>query len=103
MFKQMRIGTLNLQGGNSESKKMNIIEDMYAYKMDALLITETRISGNIMKEMATLDGKQKYKFYTSGLNKNTRYGVGIILPKDTNADFQRITDRICKATIKRIN
>ena len=29
--------------------------------------------------------------------------LGIILPKDTNADFLRITDRICKATIKRIN
>ena len=100
MFKQMRIGTLNIQGGNSESKQINIIEDMYAYKLDALLTTETRISGNVVKEIATLDGKQKYKFYTSGLKKNTRYGVGIILPTNTNADFHRITLMICKATIK---
>ena len=79
---------------------MSLVDDCEKYKMAAILTTETRISGNIVEEIITSDRKHKYNHYTAGLERNTRYGVGIIISKKHNSEFNVISDRICQLTIK---
>ena len=67
----LRIGTLNLQGGNK--KKYMIADDMVKYNISILCTTETRISGKNAQKLKTTDKKNTFLHYISGKEKNTRY------------------------------
>ena len=67
--------------------------------MTALCTTETRISGKKVQTIKTTDKKTEFHHYISGKDKNTRYGVGIVVPTSLKADFIPINDRICKLQI----
>ena len=97
---KMKIATFNIQGGNAKQKKQDLADDFENYKLDAILTTETRISGNEVEEIKTPNGKKLYH-YTPGLPERTRYGVGIIISQETQAEFKEVSDRICKMTIRR--
>ena len=103
-YKQIRIGTLNIQGGNSKIKKISIVADMETYKITAIATTETKISAqtNIVQTLRTPDGKVSYSHYLSG-SKHTKQGVGIIVRSDTKCSFLPVNDRLCKMIIKKEN
>ena len=95
----IRIATFNIQGG-ANKKKRSLADDMKRYKINVLCTTETKINGNRVDLLKTTDGQTKYHHYTSGLQKNTKAGVGIIINTTCEADFTPINDRICKITLK---
>ena len=67
-YKQIRIGTLNIQGGISKLKKTSIVADMETYKIMAITTTETKTYAqiNIVQTLRTADGKVSYSHYLSG-------------------------------------
>ena len=95
----INVGTFNMQGG-ANRKKTCLADDMQRFKMAALCTSETKISGNRVDTLKTTDGKQRYFHYTSGLSKNTKAGVGIIINANYKEDFTSVDDRICKITFK---
>ena len=99
---QIRIGTFNIQGGNSKIKKIALAEDMERYHITAIATTETKISTqkDNVQTLTSLDGKMMYSHYLSG-SKNTKHGVGIIVRSDMKCTFVPVNDRLCKLTIKK--
>ena len=70
---------------------------MRRYKLQILVIQETKINedGNI--DIETTDGKYKYDLMHVG---SKHHGVGIVADKDIKAEYKIISDRICTATFK---
>ena len=95
--KTLRFGTLNLQGGNK--KKSTLADDMVKFNMTVICTTETRMNGKNVQLIKTTDKKNTFHHYISGKEKNTRYGVGIVVNMLIKADFQPINDRLCKLQI----
>ena len=54
----LRIGTLNLQGGNK--KKYMIADDMVKYNISVLCTTETRMSGKKAQKLITTEKKKTF-------------------------------------------
>lgn len=48
----------------------------------------------------TSDGKNTYEVYHTGNEENKHHGVGIVVDKGLDAEFKKISERICMATIK---
>ena len=101
-YKQIYIGTLNIQGGKSNRKKTSIVADMETYKISAIATTETKISAqtNIVKTLRTAYGNVSYSHYLSGY-KHTKQGVGIVVRSDTKCSFLPVNDHLCKMIIKK--
>ena len=76
-----------------------LANDFEMYKMSALCIQETHLSGHGVTEIASSSGK-KYMLYNSGHEKQSINGVGIIVEMNKNVDFEPISDRICQITTK---
>ena len=57
------------------------------------------MSGQKAHIIKTTDNKKEYRHYISGKDKNTRFGVGIVVGIQCNADFLPVNDRICKLRI----
>ena len=94
-----KTATFNIQGG-ANKKKTSLADDMKKYDLTALCTTETKLSGNKVHTLTTSDGKNKYYHYTSGLQKNTKHGVGIIVSMACPAEFIAVNDRLCKLSFQ---
>ncbi len=44
--------------------------------------------------------REEYEVYYTGSSDNKYHGVGIVTRKDFQAEFDKVTDGICVATIK---
>ena len=91
----LNIGTLNVRGCNDQLKKSTLIEDCVKYQLDVLAITETHTTGS-----EELDRNRKYTIYTVNEENNHHHGVGFVIKTSLNPTFKKISNRICKATIK---
>ena len=85
-MKDLKIGTLNVQGCNEELKRKAIGEDAEKYRLHILGITETRIETEEIEDI-----NNKYNIYHNGITgKNKCTGVGIVIRKEIKAKFIRI-------------
>ena len=95
-----KVGTFNCRGLRTDIKQKQLANDVRAYHLDALAVTETHLAAEGIKQIKSTNG-HIYNFYNAGITDNNRSvgGVGIVIPLDTNAYFKRYSDRICSATI----
>ena len=92
----MSIGTLNVQGCNDELKRKEIGEDAEKYNLHVLGITEARIEAEEIEDI-----NKKYNIYHDGITESNKCtGDGIVIRKEIQAKFIRISDRICGAEIE---
>ena len=91
----LKIGTLNVRGCHSNHKLEMLIQDFRKYKLDIIGITETHIP--VSEELIE---SSEYTIFTVNKEKNIHHGVGIVVKKDLNPNFIKLTDRICKTTVK---
>jgi len=95
MKKQYRIATFNCQGlATSESKCTMLANDFEKYKLDALTVQETHLSGYGIKTLIS-DNNKKHLLYYSGSTKSEK-GIGIVLSPDIKATFTPVDERICQ-------
>ena len=94
----LNIGTLNTQGCQGKTKILSIARDTEKYNVEILGLTETHVKNQHLEEVKGI--KKVYNLYHNGIKGTNKYsGVGLLINKDINATFQRITDRICVAEI----
>ena len=91
----LKIGTLNVRGCHSNHKLETLIQDFRKYKLDIIGITETHIP--VSEELTE---SSEYTIFTVNKEKNIHHGVGIAVKKALNPIFMKLSDRICKTTVK---
>ena len=91
----LKIGTLNVRGCNNTQKVETIIQDCKKYNLDIVGITETHTPRN--EELTYV---KDYTVYTVNKDNNKHHGVGIAAKTALNPTFKKLSNRICKATIK---
>ena len=99
-IRELNIGTLNVRGCKTKEERKTVCKDAYQYHLQALAITETHMLGE--KDIETIKIKDtEFILYSNGIieSENSFTGVGVIVDKDLNPDFERINDRICKAEL----
>ena len=94
------IGTLNVRGLNSESKKIQLANDMAKYQLTAMAIQETKLKKEGVIEINTSNNRKSYEIYHTGSEDNKHYGVGIVTEKGLDVEFKTVSNRTCTATIK---
>ena len=90
--KTINFGTLNVRGLKKNIE--NVYNDMKSYDLDLCAIQETHDP-----ETENLLDNNNYVIYTTNEDKNRYHGVGIIARKNLNPVFNRISNRICTATV----
>ncbi len=93
------IGSLNVRGIKEESEQTKLADDMQKYRLEILGIQEHHMKGTGVINIKTSDRKNEYEMYYTGPTVNKYHGVGIVIKKDFQAEFDKISDRICVATI----
>ena len=92
---------LNLQGGNSQAKKLTLAEDMVTYGLEFMGTIQTKMgNGCNVETLKSKCGKQLKHYTSGGKNKTTKHGIGIFARADLNLEFEAVNERICKATLK---
>ena len=103
-MKTLNLGTFNTQRCTKQVKQKQLCQDAFKYNLQILGITETAITKESKKKVKIKYGNktEEYYMYHGGIEdeNNNATGVGIIIQKDLEPTFKRITDRICKAELK---
>ena len=94
---ELKVGSLNSRGIRNGRDQEEVAEDMEKYKLDILGLQEMHLKGTGIKEA---DGKRRFDLFYIGPENNKHHGVGIVIRKYLKAEFKRITDRTCMATVK---
>ena len=94
-----RYGTFNVRGCNKIEQKITLADDMIAYDLDILGITETHIPQSIAVENIIKDNRE-FVLFSVNNEGDTNHGVGFITKKSINPTFNKINERICTCSIK---
>ena len=94
------VGTLNVRGLNSESKKIQLANDMTKYQLTAMAIRETKLKKGGVIEINTSDNRNSYEIYHTGSEDNKHHEVGTVTEKCLDVEFKTVSNRTCTATIK---
>ena len=98
--KQLNVGTLNVRGCKARYQKQIVANDALNYDLDILVLSETHIKGEGFEEIRAFQ-KDKYldylMYYTESDNNKT--SVGLLINKELDPSFTRISDRICVANV----
>ena len=99
----LRIGTFNTRGLKTDIKINGLATDMEFFKIDALAIQETHLTGSGIKSATTANGK-KFNLFYGGIKEDEGRswigGVGIMVREGIKAEFKEVSDRICMITTK---
>ena len=73
------------------------------YDLDILGLSETHIKGDALEEIRAFQ-KEKPRdylmyYYYTGSDTNKHHGVGLLINKELNPSFMKISDRICVAKV----
>ena len=99
---KLNIGTLNVRGVKQQIQQQTLGRDALSYDIQVLGLSETHLAGEGLEEISVSVNNQQRKyilFYTGSVNKSF-HGVGLLVQKDLNPSFKRISDRICYVNIK---
>ena len=101
-IKNINIGSLNIRGCKDKYKQDILIKDINRYNIQICGIQETHIpEDNLIQLKSTLQKSDKtYLFYHVGAQNNSKHGSGIIVEKELNPLFSKISDRICQVKVK---
>ena len=97
---KIKVGSLNVRGLKQNVKENQLADNMRRYDLDILAIQETHLTGTGVKEIKTSDGRQAYDLFYTGSDTQSHHGIGIICDTSLDKKFERVSDRICKVTIK---
>ena len=97
--KLLTVGSLNVRGIRKTSDQTVLADDMQRYKVDILGVQERHLKGSGVINIRSSDNKDEYKLYYTGPQDNKHHGVGILAKKDLLAEYKKISDRTCMATI----
>lgn len=96
----INFGTLNVCGCQNSYEKETLANDAANFKIDVLGVSETHLKTTeteLEQISVSIDNKIiDYLFYYCG--NNTHHGVGILIRKELNPSFNKISDRICTST-----
>ena len=102
--KQLNVGTLNVRGCKARYQKQIVANEALDYDLDVLGLSETHIKGEGLEEIRAFQ-KDKYRDYLmyTGSDNNKHHGVGLLINKELDPSFTRISDRIgvAKEFVKR--
>ena len=99
--KQLNVGTLNVRGCKARYQKQIVANDALNYDLAILGLSETHIKGNGLEEIRAFqkDKYHEYLMYYTGSDNNKHHGVGLLINKELDPSFMRISDRICVAKV----
>ena len=105
---KLNFGTLNVQGCKEEHKRKTLAKEALAFNLDILGRSETHMPGQGLEDIQTskcckqtnTTSYRNYLLFHTGSDNNKFHGVGLLINKDLNQNFERISDRICSAKIK---
>ena len=102
---KINIGTLNVRGIKEEQQKQLLIKDAIKYDISILSLAETHIPDEeYLLELSEWSIKERrtnsYIIYSVNEKNDKHHGVGLMIKKEFNPYFEKITDRIIIATIK---
>ena len=95
--------TLNVRGCKSTEELRKLAMDALNYNTKIITISETHIP--LEEEIYEISVENKsgkkgtYVIYTVNSKGNHHHGVGILVEKNLNPTFTKVTERICTATI----
>ena len=71
------------------------------YDLYILGLSETHIKGEGLEEIRAFqkDKHRDYLMYYTGSDNNKHHGVGLLINKELDPSFTRISDRICVAKV----
>ena len=109
-IKCMKVGTSNPQGVPSEFDRKCLSTDAFKYDLQVLGVSETHSrmneqgEGQLEEYQAKIfDGKgfkrRDYLFFCTGPTDSSHHGVGLMIQKDLNPNFDVVSERICHASI----
>eukprot|EP00794_Sanderia_malayensis_P021015 gene21015-23067_t len=98
--KVFNVATLNTRGLKSTEKRTTLADDMRRYQIQIMAIQETHLQGTDTLEIKTSDGKHNYDLFHTGSDSNKYHGVAIVCEKGLKANFQNISNLLCKAVLK---
>ena len=90
------LSALNLRGTKNDWVQDNLKKDATKYTLDVAAITETHIKG----ESNTFSLGEYILYTVNEKDSINTHCTGILVKKDLNPKFQRITGRICTAEIE---
>ena len=101
-LKTINVGSFNVRGCIGEYQQQTLINDIERYRIQICGIQETHLNGNgIFQIKPNIENsKNNYVFYHVNEDINSHHGVGLIVNKQLNPSFKKISDRICQAKIK---
>lgn len=94
MLWNMNIGQFNVRGCKEQHKKDKLFRDFEKYQLDILCLSETHIP-----EEEDLYENNKYSLFTVNKANSSKHGAGLLVRSSYKPLFEKITDRICKATV----
>ena len=102
---KINIGTLNVRGIKEEQQKELLIKDAIKHDISILSLAETHIPDEeYLLELSEWSIKERrtnsYIIYSVNEKNDKHHGVGLMIKKEFNPYFEKITDRIITATIK---
>ena len=98
---KLHVGTLNVRGCKTLQDKKNITRDAYKYNFQVLAIQETHIASTNLETHTHSSNSHTTTydfFYTGPETDKTYHGVGLVIDSSLSAKFEKVSDRICKAT-----
>ena len=99
--KQLNVGTLNVRGCKARYQKQIVANDALNYDLDILGLSGTHIKGEGLEEIRAFqkDKHRDYLMYYTGSDNNKHHGVGLLINKELDPSFTKISDRICVAKV----
>jgi hypothetical protein len=86
-------------GIKTDEKKTDSAEDMRKYNLHVMAIPETHLTLEEDIDEIRLD-KEEYIIYSVNKKDNHHHGIGLIIKKEHKPNFEKVSDRICKAKLK---
>ena len=96
--KHLNVGSLNVRGCKEHYQKRIVANDAMNYDLDMFGLSETHINGDGLEEIRAFQ-KEKHHYYLmyyTGSDTNKHHGVGLLINKELNPNFKKISDRICE-------
>ncbi len=102
--KKLNIGALNVRGCQEKHQQTIIAKDDLRNDLDIIGISETHLKGQGLEEIHTTINDNKdapkhgdYLLFYTGSETNTHHGIGLLINKHLEPNFERISDWIYAA------
>ena len=97
-----------MRESREEHQRKTLAKDALAFSIDILGLSETHLPGQGLENIQPSKSCKQtnntmyrnYLLFHTGSDENIFHGVSLLINKDLNPNFKRISERICSAQIR---